>query len=311
MCPLSWEMLQLCATLAGLEEWCLCAVSCAHPAGGICNQEDSAWVLWKKESSAHVFILVEKQRVQEMLYLLPTQRIASLSYIPGALSSPLISRRSGPGSAPQQLLLASGYVCHCGTKVWIPSGWSCWFHCCCVASQGPVQRCKCAGSSCSGAAAGGWPWPSAAGLSAGFPGNSSWHWRGAGRARWAQPGQLLLLLLPRAGALPLSAVLRERGRQGKHACFCTYLRCIHRVSRLHLQCLSKSCWAFSVQLPTFSLTVTCCLKQLKNLFKSASYCKQGLFMNASHMVTQMISTFPISALKLVLVVCSLWIIFSA
>lgn len=47
----------------------------------------SAWVLWEKESSADVFILEERQRVQESLYLFPVQCITSPSYIPGALLS--------------------------------------------------------------------------------------------------------------------------------------------------------------------------------------------------------------------------------
>lgn len=48
----------------------------------------SACVLWEKDSSADVFILVEKQGVQEILYLFPARHITNLSYIAVALSSP-------------------------------------------------------------------------------------------------------------------------------------------------------------------------------------------------------------------------------
>lgn len=71
--PIKWhvplvleEVLQLCATLAGLEEWCLCGSALLIQQEGfvttriLLQSVVSAWVLWQKESSADVFILVGK-----------------------------------------------------------------------------------------------------------------------------------------------------------------------------------------------------------------------------------------------------------
>lgn len=150
-------MLQLCASLAVLQEWCLWAGQLCSSSRRVCSLKDSApgcapcLAALGEGKQCHVLIPVEKQWVQKILCLF-------LSYIPGALSSPLISRSGSVLQSHSSSIWAVPDVCHCGTKLWTPLGWGLlWgeLHCCCVASQGTVQHCRCVWSILCGCACAG------------------------------------------------------------------------------------------------------------------------------------------------------------